>query len=90
MKRGSFAAGFLACLLVVGVTTTAYAAMIPAAYAVVVTPANSRQVRKPAAKLPRFMVCTSISFDGFMVSRILPCVKKSALIFQSGFSVTLR
>ena len=37
------------------------------------------------AKLPRFMVCTSKSFDGFMVSRIPPCVKKSALIFQSGF-----
>ena len=30
MKRGSFAAGFLACLLVVGVTTTAYAAGIMA------------------------------------------------------------
>ncbi len=30
MKRGSFAAGFLTCLLVVGVTTTAYAAGIMA------------------------------------------------------------
>ena len=30
MKRGSFAAGFLTCLLVVGVTTTAYAAGIVA------------------------------------------------------------
>ena len=30
MKRGSFAAGFLTCLLVVGITTTAYAAGIMA------------------------------------------------------------
>jgi len=30
MKRGSFAAGFLTCLLLAGVTTTAYAAGIMA------------------------------------------------------------
>ena len=30
MKRGSFAAGFLTCLLLAGVTTTAYAAGIVA------------------------------------------------------------
>ena len=30
MKRGSFAAGFLTCLLLAGVTTTAYAAGITA------------------------------------------------------------
>ena len=28
MKRGSFAAGFLTCLLLAGVTTTAYAAVL--------------------------------------------------------------
>ena len=30
MKRGSFAAGFLTCLLLAGITTTAYAAGIVA------------------------------------------------------------
>ena len=30
MKRGSFAAGFLACLLLAGISTTAYAAGVMA------------------------------------------------------------
>ena len=48
MKRGSFAAGFLTCLLVVGVTTTAYAAGIMAERSTHRIYVNGREVQMEA------------------------------------------
>ena len=63
MKRGSFAAGFLTCLLVVGVTTTAYAAGIVAERSTHRVFVDGREVQMEAYRIGTIPVKSYVHFQ---------------------------